>query len=330
MDLIKRTILCCETFEVMFLKYQSWMISRRYPASPERKPVVISLQNNIFHSAGLADRLRGMCAAYKVCKDLGYEYKIGHYTPFDLGEYLLPNKVDWRIEEKDIELDKCFREVIYLTPVSIRLTRRKSWDDGVNFYFNLLSKSISKVRDKRQIHLYGNLHHIHKEEIKGLFHELFKPTEELQSLLDSNRKKIGGSYISVSLRFRNLLGDFKDGNSLPLSEGEQTVYISKCLDQLDKIHQDNDGKIILVASDSQRFIDAVKEKSYVYIIPGEIGHVDNCGSDAHAIHLKTFLDLLTIAGAEKVYLIKTGCMYKSGFAVTAAAINARPYEMVEF
>ena len=45
--------------------------------------------------------------------------------------------------------------------------------------------------------------------------------------------------------------------------------------------------------------------------------------------MKTFLDFLLIADAEAVYLCKSGKMYKSAFAQTAAMVHSKPFEVKE-
>ena len=47
-------------------------------------------------------------------------------------------------------------------------------------------------------------------------------------------------------------------------------------------------------------------------------------------YMKSFIDMLTLSHARKIYLLRTGDMYKSGFAFRAAAINDVPYAYVEF
>lgn len=292
--------------------------------------MVISMQNSIFHSAGLCDRLRGMCGTYSICKELGLEYKIAHLHPFNLYDYLRPNKVDWHIDEKDIDWDKHNVKVIQWGPIPNVLTGRKP-DEAGAFNYKQLEKRIAKVNNKRQIHVYGNMYCITTEEFHGILNDLFKPTEELQALVDWNKEQIGGPYISISTRFQNLLGDFKDGNSSPATEEEQKEYIEKCLEGIEKLHKMNCDMKVLVTSDSSKFTSEVTKKSYVYVIPGEIGHVEYCkGGKEQSVHMKTFLDLLTISGAKKVYQIRVGRMYGGHFSHTAALMGGRPYELIDF
>lgn len=87
-------------------------------------PVVILLYNDISAPGGLCDRLRSMCGTYKVCCELGLQYKIGHFIPFALSDFLQPNSVDWRISESDIIKDLKQIEVIDYTPWQC-ITRRE-------------------------------------------------------------------------------------------------------------------------------------------------------------------------------------------------------------
>ena len=299
------------------------VMKARYPSPPE-KPVVISVNPY----SGLCDRLRGMCGVYQICKELGLEYKIAHFSPFNLYDFLLPNKVDWRIEKEDIEWDTRLVKILCWFPCGLVRLKKATDNDTHDFHFAQVKKILARVKNKRQVHVYACMQCVKYEDINGLFHELFKPTEELQKLVDWNKEQIGGQYISISTRFRNTLGDFEDCESVPASKEEQEFCIRKCLDEIDKLHKENGGMKVLVTSDSSTFIKEVSKKEYVYIIPGEIEHTNKC--EKQDVHLKTFVDLLTISEAEKVYQITGGKMYKGLFSHTAACIGNKPYELVQF
>lgn len=271
-----------------------------------------------------------MCATYQVCKDLGLEYKIGHFYPFNLYDYLQPNHVDWYIREEDIEWDKRLVEIVFWEPLRIELTRWKTGAEHHDFNIASFSKRLTAARDKRQIHVYGNLHCIGMQEAAQSFHELFKPSVKMKNLVDQNKQQIGGPYVSISTRFRNLLGDFKDRNSLPAPQEEQKEYISRCIDIAEAIHQKHEGLKVLVTSDSTTFLNEVAKKDYVYVIPGEIGHVEYHGSSEQNVHMKTFMDMFAISGADKVYQIVGGKMYGGAFSHMAACIANKPYEIVRF
>lgn len=83
----------------------------------------------------------------------------------------------------------------------------------------------------------------------------------------------------------------------------------------------------MVTSDSQKFIDSVSNIPYVYIIPGEIGHIGHMGGD---IFMKTYLDFYMIADAKKVYLGVGNKMYKSNFSYFVAQTRERAIELIEF
>lgn len=102
--------------------------------------------------------------------------------------------------------------------------------------------------------------------------------------------------------------------------------------QIDKLHkQTGNNKLILLTSDSITFLnEAAAHLPYVRTIKGKIVHMDYTLNATFDIYLKSFVDMLTLSHADKIYLLKTDNMYKSGFAYRAAAINNTPYEYVEF
>ncbi len=69
---------------------------------------------------------------------------------------------------------------------------------------------------------------------------------------------------------------------------------------------------------------------YVRIISGKVVHMDYTLNASYDVYLKSFVDMMTLSHAEHIYLLRTGKMYKSGFAFRAAAINKTLYECIEF
>jgi hypothetical protein len=140
------------------------------------KTVIYMAEGRAFNG-GLADRLRGIVSVYKLCKELNIAFKIHFTSPFVLKDYLLPNSYDWSILPDEIcynwnQARPCF---IYTAGNSIK--RQTFW-----------AKHFFKERYK-QIHVYTNMV-IADKEYGGLFRELFKPTDKLESLVNYNRKQI--------------------------------------------------------------------------------------------------------------------------------------------
>ena len=272
-----------------------------------------------------------MCGTYQICKEQGLEYKIGHFVPFDLRAFLEPNKVDWLINENDIIWDKRLVKILYWGPVPIGFTKRKTWDEYHDFNFNQFRKELHGIRNKLQVHVYHNLHCIRMEKVNGLFHELFRPTEELRQEIEKNKKEIGGKYVSVTARFQNLIGDFFEGRYETLTaEEERQDYIRRCLLKVEEIHTQYPDMKVLVTSDSSRFLEEASRLTYVHVNPGKVVHMQYTTDASHEIYLKSFVDLFTIADAEKVHQLATGRMYVGGFPITAASINSKPYELIRF
>ncbi len=47
---------------------------------------------------GLCDKIRGILSTYYITKKLGMDFEISWIFPFELEDYLIPNKLDWRIK----------------------------------------------------------------------------------------------------------------------------------------------------------------------------------------------------------------------------------------
>ena len=289
-------------------------------------PCILASNNDICTCGGLCDRLHGMLSVYKLCKEEQLDFKIWHTTPFHLEEFLIPQKYNWIIDDTSVVKDLHHVMILKSTMPNI-LKTGMSWPQARRFHAKYLKNKFiqAKRRHKLQVHVYTNAHIIERDEFHVLFNELFQPTKELREIVEWNKKQLGEHYVSASLRFRNMLGDFKDGDSEPLDKTEQAYYLRRCFDEIEKIHEVHKDKKILVTSDSSTFIEAIKVKEYVYTIPGQIGHIDYSGGEDRNVHLKTFVDLLTLAGADTLYQIFFGKMYGGGFSATAAYIGGKPF-----
>ena len=289
-----------------------------------KKVVIYMVLKETTFSGGLSDRLRGVCAIYKECKKQRLPFKIV-FEPLHLENYLQPvindNKYlcDWRIKSEEISFD--MNKAYPCTILTYHANSKNRYQHFVQS--SLLRYFISKPF--RQIHVYSNM--ICKDgEYGNLFKELFEPTKELKEQIDYHLGKIGGkqTYISCTFRFRQLLGDFKEGGDI-LSESERELYIRKCCSLVEKLHKNNLNKKILVTSDSITFLERVSKFSFVYIIPGKVVHIGFIYDASKQTYMKSFIDYFMLSYAQKVYLVRDKLMYHSGFPFRAALLNGAEY-----
>lgn len=298
--------------------YLSNKFVRSYKVSKQlvTSKMLIYMADGKMRHGGISDRLRGAVSVYKLCKKMGLVFKINFVHPFELNDYLVPNMYDWYISPEEIVYDRRKSSpVVRSTGLSERMWKIQE------------KRMAAKVKKhKMQYHIYTNACFA-ESEFHDLFAELFKPSFKLQSLIDENLKNLGGDYISISYRFQQALGDFKDSPSKILKEKDASILIKKCLDACSYIHEIAPfHKKILITSDSARFINEVRCFSYVYIIPGDIAHMDyDSGTDAA---LKTFLDLFLISKAQKAYNVVSKEMYNGEFAMRGAMIGGIEYEVI--
>jgi hypothetical protein len=303
-------------------------MSKYYNSSetlPDNYPkTVIYMADGRILVGGLSDRLNGMVSVYKLCKELNIRFKINFTSPFNLKDFLLPNVYDWSILPEEI----CYNSKQSM-PRGI-FTRPDCFHDNEAQEF--WAKKFF-CEDYKQIHIYTSMV-TGKDEYGLLFHELFKPAIELENLIDYNLKRLGGKgmFISVAFRFMQLLGDFKEPNNTfftrynaILPDNKRKILINKCIEHLKKIHSDSDCEKILVTSDSMSFLAETKNLPFVYIIPGEVLHIDvhrNTGKD---VNMKMFLDYFILSCSKKIYLVVEDQMYESWFSHMAAFLNNVPF-----
>lgn len=288
---------------------------------------VVSCNNHYMVYGGLSDRLQGIVSVYKMCKETGRDFKIWFDNPFELQEFLQPNKVDWRISKDEVDTSwrtKVFGAGMAYKPVFQTL------EDGAEWQCKIFKRLLRRTKG-RQLHIYSNAHLSFLPEFSDLFHELFVPSPMLDSAIVLCNKELGGGYVSATFRFQNLLGDFREMNIAPLSEVGQKEYMDGGLKVIDDIHQMHPDKRVLVTSDSGKFLCRAKELyPFVYTIPGKVVHMSYTDDASLKTHLKSFVDLMMVANAEKMYLPLHGKMYHSGFVRTAHMINNHPYEVIKY
>ena len=284
---------------------------------------VIYLCDDNSASGGLVDRLRAIVSIYKTCKDLNIDFKILFTTPFELKDYLRPNLVNWQINATELNYNLRNTDIINLgTPTRAKwlAEKQEKW----------LKKAISK--NYSEFHIISNTSYSYYYNYSTLFLELFKPTEHLSALIEQQKNIIGEKYISVSARFRDLLHDFNE--TCPINANltllEQEELIKRNIEQIEQLHEQFPNSKILVNSDSITFLNTAKKKEYAYVIPGDIGHIDNKKGNNKAIHNKTFTDFFMIANAEHIFLLKTGLMFESGFPYAASLIYNKPFTLIDF
>lgn len=278
-----------------------------------KKIVIFFIDGKTIHG-GLSDRLRGLFSTYYYCLKEGIDFKVFWTYPFNLQDYLEPNKVNWLIEGKAISHNK--------NEVAFRFFNSYS-------LMNNNETSFLKIMNtkKHEIHVYSNIT-LHEEMYHIFFNDLFKPSKMLSDALQYNTDKIGGKYISVSFRFIGILGDFKDTYfKKELGVEEKEKYISKCLDVICRLKTKHPNvPKILVTSDSRVFLEKASSLAYVYIIPGTVVHMDGVNKNMEQNDLKVFLDMLMISKAECCYSYSYGKMFKgTKFAKTSALIGNRRF-----
>ena len=299
--------------ELMRRDYKIKFVKEEVPA------IAIFCLDNRSYSYGFADRLRGIVSCYAFAKAIGIPFRIEHINPFDLSEFLVPNEYDWKLKEGEKSTN-----LLYANPVCFVQNR-----------IDMRSMRLFRINKKRQHHLYTNASYIEEVNEKykknyvfgDLFAELFKPSFSLKKKIDEQKGQIGGSYISVSFRFVQLMGDFKDDNGEVLTEKEKNDLLNKSLAVVMSLYEQNQ-KTILVTSDSQTFIDAASKLDYVHVVSGKIGHIGY--SQDNEVFEKMFLDFCLISQADHVYMAYSDKMYRSNFAKTAALANNIPYTEIAF
>ena len=265
---------------------------------------------------GLGDRLKGLLTTYGLAKQHGRPFYIYWCEPFRLEEYLCPNKIDWRVDFRLLSFSKQRSFPVVLSH------RGSKWRLCVE---TLIFRCW--FYGKKELHVYTN--YVFSYDYPTLFKDLFCPSEIVDKQVDEIRKIGGGNYWSFSFRFMRLLGDFEDNRGETLPEKERPAFMDKNIAELKSLLQQlPPGYKALVTSDSITFLErAQKADERIFIVPGRVVHPDHITSNetTEGMFLKSFVDFFLIMEAEKVFLLQTGAMYKSGFPELAASLGKKEF-----
>jgi hypothetical protein len=303
----------------IFKKYYFPKYGKKRPLqTPDKetcKKIIYTADGRI-HAGGLSDRLAGMVSLYEMSKFLNVDYKIYMTSPVNLSNYLLPNQHNWIIDDDEIIYDTK-ESVIY----NFGTTGGGSWIGETLALKNLRSL----LKRWNQIHITTNVatsYRVYGE----LFNEIFKPADKLKNKIDCSLQEIGCDFISATFRFQQLLGDFAEGNYPILPDAQRVNLINRCIDHLIEIYKENNYKKILVTSDSTTFLNKANELDFVYIVPGEIAHIDYNTTAEKEVYMKSFLDYFLLTHSKLGHLVIDGQMYRSTFPYRAALHNF-PYKI---
>ena len=297
-------------------------LNTKTPKKRKEKIVIYMVLKETTFSGGLSDRFRGIVSIFETCQQMKVPFYIYFKIP-NLEDYLVPNHYDWRISEEDVCYDT--RRVYPCTILTYHSNIK-------NKLQKIAQKSILKKfikKDFEQIHVFSNM--VSSDEKYGeLFHELFKPSKDLAQLLNFHLEEIGGkgNYMAMVFRFRQLLGDFKEGGDI-LPEQERLAYIGRCKESVCNIHNQYPKERILVTSDSVTFLNVLSDLPYVYVIPGNVVHVGFTFDADKKTYMKSFVDYFMLSYASRIFLVRDQLMYHSGFAYRAALLNGAVYDEIQ-
>lgn len=293
------------------------------------KQQLIFMADGKWMHGGLTDRLRGMTSAYKFAKEHDLEFKIFHVSPIQLQDILLPNKVNWIIDEKEIIRNKNRAKPVLLY--------REDFENN-----SALERQLDANHE--QFHLYSCIDTV-GEKFPEYFNELFKPAPILQKELVHYGELLGTNCVSYSFRFQNKLGDFKEFTFKELTADGKRELLNAALGMLRDSGSEHgmtqqgknehgmtqQGNKILVTADSPTFLAEAAKLPNVVTVKGESIHIDFNSSKKASDYLKSFTEFFLISRAKKakLYRNKKYKTYPSNFPKYAALLGHVPYEVIE-
>lgn len=264
---------------------------------------------------GLSDRMKAIVGTYYIAKENGFDFKIIFDTPFLLPHYLenVSDKNNWIANWNELSYSlKNSRIFAYNGGGKIPTLNKNIKQYHVYSYIGYNILATNKIADFRKV--WGDL-----------FKQLFKPAPILADALNRIRLE-ENKFISLHFRFVNALEPFEENQFNFLSDMEKENLIQRCLKAIQSVTNQYPEKQIVVFSDSNLFLDRVKQELPVIVLEGKTGHISF--KHAEDIILKTFVDFFVMARSEKVIRILSKEMYVSAFSYYAALSGQKECEDV--
>lgn len=280
-----------------------------------RRGVICICDGRLDHG-GITDRIRGMLTTFEEADRRGLPFYISWTSPFELTDYLEPAEVDWRIDPSEVS---CRRADAFPMIIDETDTLQCHAD-------NYLRLKAALHNALPQTHIYSNADNA-RGRYKGLFSRLFRPSERLSRALATHLSELGEDYHAFAFRFVGLLGGFNDFEPRQLPEDEALALIDRVTAEFKSLLPGvPESSRILVTSDSRRFLDHVAGLDpRIYIVPGDVKHVDYDRDAGDDVWLKTFVDQHLLMRARRITLMLTGRMHRSGFPRFAAEVGGAEF-----
>ncbi len=271
---------------------------------------------------GLTDQLKAIVGLYYIARENRVAFHMIHRGYGDIREFLVPNRVDWSCELSDLDQDpRRTEEFIYRYPwteLPVLESRRIQYQCRKYYPRNIL-QSLDVPQWNAVWH--------------GLFHDLFRPSPYLQSLIDGDRGNLPERYNAVHVRFIDSLGYAeKEKYNRVLPPPDRDRLIREVTGTIRRL-KDMSDLPFLVFSDSGLFLDSLGAEEG--LIPMSSAHVANLAfTDDNGARPRTYLDLYRMSRAGTVWSV-TGVegfardtLYESLFPLYTSVIGGGSFTRV--
>lgn len=273
---------------------------------------------------GWSDRLNGIFITYLLSLLTNQTFKIVHTSPCQLENYLIPNTIDWRIDEKKLLQTKSISYNVYdcarklstiLKDSNLKQTIFKSdvnlirlnWD--YTKYIRHRTDIVSSIPWLSKFHI-SDVHSI-------LFHSLFRPSDTLVSKVENIKR-------TWPQRRTNVCAHIRMGKNPNMPKDPIRMKNHATLENiwlfLERFVSDLYNIIIVTDSDAVLLTAKQKFPENFVSIPGNIWYIDDTENDCDTME-KNLVDFYILWHCDILVLSK------SGFGLKAAQIRSPSKEL---
>lgn len=267
----RRVVVTAENISASLTPHQV----RPVPETSANKVIVYTCTESC---GGWADRQKGIVSAFVLATILGRKFKIFIPTPCDLGHFLVPHAVDWRLQVD--ELDK--KDIQRISQMDVegldfikRLVSMDNMEQELPHQYTLILWNMEVVKYLLKHSSASKVSWLVGKSVaevyKTVMDKLFVPTAKLKQILDSFQNSIPAGRQLVCAQVRvGQHANFPDVITFQTSKNFPALvhFLTK--------FNDSHKYRILFSSDSTEFIEYAKQRfsKVAVTIPGPITHVD--------------------------------------------------------
>ncbi|XP_070209879.1 uncharacterized protein [Littorina saxatilis] len=297
--------------------YSADRASRDHDVATTKKTLLPSRKKIVYFCEGVcggwADRQKGIVGAYVLAAMLDRDFRVHISFPCDLGLFMAPNKVDWRVNAAELSgqnVKKYITQDQDSVNFALQLVQTEDLRQKLSDDVTVLTWNMEVVKYLRQHELASRVGWMAGKTVPEIFsqalRDIFTLSHDVQDALNTFHKSVPADtkLICAQMRLGNRPG-FPDAVLSYMHTVQQFPVLVNFL----STYNHSKNYRIFVASDSDEIVSMAKREfpEVILSIPGPITHIDNTrGLTACDGFKKAILDEYALSECDVLIISESG------------------------